>query len=798
MLARLQRFSQWLRSHRRLVAAVTLLLAGWYWFCLPKPLFRDPTSIVLEDRLGELLGARIAADGQWRFPEIDSMPPRFASAIVAFEDQRFYRHPGVDLLALGRAMVQNLRSGRIVSGGSTLTMQVIRLARHNPPRTIVEKIIEMILATRLELTTSKDRILAFYASHAPFGGNVVGLEAAAWRYYSKRPALLSWGEAATLAVLPNSPALIHPGRNRSALLAKRNRLLDRLLEQGLLDSLDWELAREEELPSSPTPLPQLAPHLLERAAAEQLPSESRDSRLRTTIDWRLQNQLNTVVARHHQILRNQEIHNLAAFIIDVENNQVLAYTGNAPDAGTEHAEAVDIITAPRSTGSIIKPILYALNLQEGHILPGSLLSDAPAYFRGFRPENFNRQFDGAVAARRALARSLNIPFVNLLKDYGVDKFHFRLRELGLTTITQPPNHYGLSLILGGAEGTLWDIANVYAAMSRSLNHYPALHSRYNKIDRQPATYLLTAGPPSTSSIETTATIGAAAAWFTFQAMQELERPDSEGDWDQFASSRQLAWKTGTSFGFRDAWAIGLTPRYVIAVWAGNADGEGRPSLIGVKAAAPVLFDLIDLLPGGDWFEPPYDDMIQLPVCRQSGFRALDICPSDTLWMPQSGVNVPACPYHQTIHLSSDRQWQVGSDCESPENMIHQSWFVLPPLEEHYYQSKNPAYRPLPPFRSDCDATDATAGSPMQFIYPPHPTRIYVPIDLDGQPSRTIFKVAHRKPESSIFWHLDEEYLGQTQRFHEMELRPTAGKHLLTLVDAQGNRLSQYFEIISKE
>ncbi len=757
--------------------------------------------MVLEDREGNLLGAKIATDGQWRFPKQDTIPAKFAKAIIEFEDRRFYSHPGVDILSLGRAMLQNMRSGRIVSGGSTLTMQVMRMARRNRPRNLWNKLLETIMATRLELTYSKEEVLALYAANAPFGGNVVGLEAATWRYFAKSPALLSWGEAAMLAVLPNSPALIHPGRNRDALTEKRNRLLNRLLENGTLDSLSWELALSEPLPDEPHPLPRLAPHLLERAQLELLSGrEKKQSRIRSTVSLGLQQQLNEIISRRGTRLAGNGIYNMAALVIDIESGEVLAYVGNRPDAGEEHSEAVDIIPAPRSTGSILKPFLYASALQEGTILPNSLLSDVPTLLSGYRPENYYDKYDGAVSARRALIRSLNVPMVYLLQDYGLEKFHFQLNKLGFSTINKPPEHYGLPLILGGAEANLWDLTSTYAAMSRTLNHFYNYSGEYDPEDFQKAHYTLSDNQTQSEQKELRREppfLSAASIWYTFDAMQELERPNGQGNWEHFESSRRLAWKTGTSFGFRDAWAIGVNPQYAVGVWVGNADGEGRPGLIGVQAAAPVLFDIFNRLEtDGSWFNPPYDEMVQIPVCQWSGYRALDICPADTLWVPKGGLHNQACPYHQVVHLDATEQWQVNSSCVTPNAMRHVPWFVLPPLEEYYFKSKQPDYRPLPPFRADCTQSLAE-GSSMQLIYPKHPTQIYVPIDLDGEASRTVFAIAHRNPEATVYWHIDDEYIGSTQSFHSMQLNPPPGKHLLTLVDEDGQRLVQNFEIIAK-
>ncbi|HRI61741.1 MAG TPA: transglycosylase domain-containing protein, partial [Saprospiraceae bacterium] len=619
-----------LARRRPVTLAFCLLLLALWLFCLPRPLFDKPVSVVVEDRNGELLGARIATDGQWRFPQNDSVPEKYAVCVVAFEDKRFWWHPGVDPLSLGRSLWLNIKEKRVVSGGSTLTMQVIRLMRDNPPRTVWQKALEIFMATRLELTRSKRTILSLYASNAPFGGNVVGLEAASWRYFGKRPGLLTWAESATLAVLPNSPGLIHPGRNRNTLLGKRNRLLEKLRDTGRLSAIECDLSKEEPLPDEPLPLPQLAPHLLDRltvdggrytvdgtrytadgtrqtvddgkqtgSAAHPVPSTvdrvpSTVHRFKTTVDIDLQRRIIEILHRRQAIYKGNGVHNMAAVVLDVPTGEVLAYVGNVSDAGKEHGESVDIIAAPRSTGSILKPYLYALALESGDILPKSLLHDVPTQLGRYRPENFYESYDGMVPARRALIRSLNVPFVLLLQQYGLEKFHFNLQRLGLTTLNYPPEHYGLSLILGGAEANLLDITNVYACMARELGSFYDRDGRYAADDFRPPRFIRPESPITNhQSLLTTnhQILSAGAIWHTFEAMQEVERPNSAGEWEYFAASRPIAWKTGTSFGFRDAGAAGVTPRYAVGIWVGNADGEGRPGLIGVEMAAPVLFEI---------------------------------------------------------------------------------------------------------------------------------------------------------------------------------------------------------------
>lgn len=785
---------------------VALLVLGvlfyFFWTCLPKPLFLNPTSTVLEDRNGELLGALIAKDGQWRFPESRLESDKFAIAIVQFEDHRFYQHLGFDPVALARAAWLNIKSKKIKSGGSTLSMQVIRLSRKGKKRSLWQKAIELIQAIRLECSYSKSEILSLYSSHAPFGNNVVGLDAASWRYFGRSAKFLSWGEAATLAVLPNSPSLVHLGRNRDLLLKKRNKLLDKLCNAGKIDSTTCALSKAEPLPGKPLPLPHHAPHLLVRSYLEHFNNVNNPSTLvQSTLLKALQIQANAIVSRHHEVLSGNGINNAAALIADAESGEVLAYVGNIYTTGkAEFENDVDIITAPRSTGSILKPFLYAAMLGDGALLPNTLIPDIPTQIAGYSPENFNKEFDGAVPAKRALERSLNVPAVRMLRSYSYSKFHILLKQLGMSTLSQTPDHYGLSLILGGAEGTLWDIGGMYAGMTRTLNHFQKNEGQYDGSDFHPLTYMLPISNNNKTDfpkkINSPAMLSAAAIWCTFNAMEEVSRPDMEMNWKEFNSSQKIAWKTGTSYGFRDGWAIGCTKKYVVAVWVGNADGEGRPGLIGVSTAAPIMFDLFKLLATNSWFDQPYAEMELVPVCKKSGYRALDICETiDSMWIPSAGLKTAPCPYHQLIHLDLSGKWRVGSDCEATSNMLHKSWFVLPPAQEWFYKSKNKEYQSLPPFRKDCQ--DINKSAVMEFIYPKKSTQIYVPIELDGKSGKAIFEVAHRTSGTSIYWHLDEHYLGVTKDFHQMALSPDAGKHVIVLIDQNGERLEQYFEVLMK-
>ncbi|MGB9747356.1 MAG: penicillin-binding protein 1C [Bacteroidales bacterium] len=777
-----------------LFAGVLLIvLLMWYAFSLPKPLFRVSYATILEDARGNLLGAKIAADGQWRFPPPDSLPWRYKKAIIAFEDKRFYSHPGFDVRALVRALIQNIKAGEIRSGGSTITMQVIRLSRPGKPRNIFQKLLEIILATRLELKFSKEEILKMYAAHAPFGGNVVGIEAAAWRYFGCRLQDLSWGESALLAILPNTPATVFPGRREKLLRDKRDRLLEKLYRNGEMDSLSLVLAKSEEIPGKPYHLPRLVPHLVERYAAGR-----QGGRIHTTIDGELQQRILHLLPTHQKILAGNEIFNTAVLVVETETGKVLTYIGNAvPEGENGHGDEVDVIRAPRSTGSILKPFLYAAMLHSGEILPDMLVPDYPVRMQGFAPRNFDRTFQGAVKARRAIARSLNVPAVHMLQQYGVQRFHKLLRDLGMTTLTFDPDHYGLTLILGGAEGTLWDLCGIYAGLGRELLHYSSLNGKYDPDDVHEPVLLLTnrAKDKDTVITESYAVLSAAAVYFMLEAMAEVNRPDAEGMWQWFEGTGKIAWKTGTSFGNRDGWAIGVTPGYVVGVWVGNASGEGRPLLTGLSCAAPIMFDVFRLLPKGRWFVPPWDDMAQVTVCHESGYRPGPNCPHiDTVWAPAAGLTAKACPFHRIVHLSSDRKYRVSDLCIGQEKMVHLPWFVLPPAMEWFYRSHHPDYAVLPDWKEGCAIPGETPS--LDILYPRSGSKVYIPRELSGTESRMICEAIHRRRNARLFWHLDDIFLGVTTGIHQKAINPSEGKHILTLTDEEGEALQVFFEVIA--
>lgn len=738
---------------------------------VPAPHFDDPYSTVLLDKEGNLLSAQVATDEQWRFEEGVHLPEKYITSLLNFEDRYYYYHPGVNPVSIVKALVKDIRAWKVVSGGSTISMQLARLSGKKAPRNVWMKSWEILKALKAEVIYSKKTILKKYAAHAPFGSNVVGIEAACWRFFGTDPEVLSWAQAATLAVLPNSPALIFPGKNQEKLLRKRNSLLLKLKDRKIIDEQTYSLAIQEPVPGLPKNLPQAAPEL----ATRLMNSGKAGKRIITSLDIQLQNQVMQIIDRYHKIYRDNQVYNAAALVMDVQTGKVLVYVGNVSDTSKKHGSQVDIITAKRSYGSLLKPILYAASLEEGKICPKSLLPDYPISFGGFNPKNFNVEFEGLAPADQALIRSLNVPNVFLLQNYSTPLFLNTLKNLGMTTFTQPASHYGLSLILGGAESNLWELTNAYAALANHLEtNRTAFKSSYFENEEQ----------DKTPSIFHTDRFHSPSIWTTFNALSNLFRPGADGHWEQFSSAQKIAWKTGTSFGNRDGWAIGVTPKYAVGVWVGNASGEGMSNLIGAHFAAPILFDIYSLLPADNWFKRPNEGWVNLKICKQSGFKASENCPDANLEIvPKSCLYSPICRFHKIINLDPSAQFRVNSSCVSPSEMVLKSFFVLAPIEEWYYQKKHSDYIPLPPMMQGCDFQNSTGM--MSLIYPSNHAKIYIPKERDGRRGKIVVELAHRSSNATIYWHLDSHYLGMTQHTHKMELEIAAGEHVFSFMDNEG-------------
>lgn len=771
---RTSKFIRWL-----FVGTAALVLL----FLLLRPVSMDnSTSTVLLDKDSRLLSASVAADGMWRFPQADSVPYKFKTCLLQFEDAYFMYHFGVNPISVFRALWQNIKSSEVISGASTITMQLVRLSRSGRSRTYKEKLVEMVLAIRTELSYSKTEILAMYASNAPFGGNVVGVDAAAWRYYGIPANDLSWAEAACLAVLPNAPGLVFPGRNQNQLIEKRNKLLLKLRNNGFIDDETYRLSLLEPAPNEANLIPRKAPHLLTRC----INGGYRGKILRSTVDGEMQQEVQRIVLGHYGRLVSNGIRNAAVMVAENSTGEIVAYIGNVLSSNPEYSSMVDVICAKRSYGSLLKPFLYGAMLSEGLILPRQLVNDIPVSFGGFTPENFSLSYDGMVPANEAVARSLNVPAVNMLQEYGVEKFCNNLKSMGIESIDRTPDYYGLSIILGGAEATMWELAAAYSALSLRAQG-----------DSLATTYFhfIADGQGERQHGVNCQNIGVGAAYLTLEALTQATRPDESGTMRHFVSTQKIAWKTGTSRGFRDAWAIGVTPKYTVSVWVGNADGEGRAGLVGVAAAAPILFDAFAVLPKCDWYQKPTYDLQTVQTCTLSGFLASPNC-TDTTFdeVPRGVIKSSVCKYHHRIFVDRESGKRVSLACAKPNRIVAKNWFVLPPVQEWFYSKNHWEYKHLPQFREGC--SELTEGIiNMDLIYPYAGADIYIPQNAKNTRSESVWRATHRNPQAIIYWHLNETFLGSTTGRHQMLVSPTPGQYTLTLVDDRGEILKRRIRIL---
>lgn len=739
------------------------------------PRFSAPYSFTVYSSDGKLLGASVAEDGQWRFPEIAAIPQKYKTALFTYEDKNFYFHLGVDPIAILRAAFDNFFAKKIVSGASTITMQTSRLAEKKTNRSFRKKIKEAVCAFFLELKYSKEEILALYAANAPYGGNVVGIETAAWRYFGQSSEYLTWAETAVLTVLPNQPSLVRPGKQAERLKIKRDKLLRDLFLQKKIDAETYRLSLEEDVPEKPAPLPQTASHyfeFLKKKTEATFNAEILEKKIDKTkkhissINYTLQRNLFEIAEQRCEKFSLSGVHNIAILVLDNETGNILAYIGNTGlHSNYGKNEHVDMVQAKRSSGSLLKPFLFAGLLDSGALLPEQLMIDIPTKIAGYSPQNSTHIYMGAVPANKALSYSLNVPFVRALREFTVPAFLDLLKRAGFTTFTRSAAEYGLPLILGGGEITLFEITENYRKLMQKSMHKPCGKFPFSE----------------------------AACRLTLDALAEGNRPEEESIWQLYAQGQKIAWKTGTSYGNKDAWTIGVTPKYTVGVWCGNATGEGRPEITSTNLAAPILFEIFNLLPKSDWPVLHTLDFEFIKVCGHSGYAASKFCDNKKrILKPAHAHCQGVCPYCRAVSLTPDGKFQASAsdikDFPKVENR-----FVLPAAPEYFYMQTHHSYVPLPPY---LPGSVTNTADEFEILFPENGTRIYIPIELDGSPGALVSQAAHKDPSITIYWDLDGEYLGCTQTYHQMKIIAKSGTHILTLTDSRGNFRKRTFTVLN--
>ena len=726
--------------------AITLLIP---------PQISSDDSKILFDSHGELLRVWLNKDEQYKFPKSEKISEKYKIAVLHFEDKRFNYHFGIDPIAVARAIKQNIQAGRIASGASTITMQVARL-RNPRSRTFFAKFKETHTALRMEIWMSKDEIFAEYASIAPMGGNVIGVETACWRFFGHSPEQLTWAEATLLALLPNKPSALNLRKERNLLLERRNNLLRSLIK----DETILNAALEEPLPKVNANWRFKTPHYAE-AVFSLFPNQTI---MHGTIDSKVQERLERIAKNYGQKIRERINVNLAVLIAETKTGKIRGYLGSLDYYDTLSKGMIDGVRAYRSTGSIMKPFLYALAIERGPYTPESLIEDIPTWFKGFSPYNADKSFSGLVSFKDALSRSLNVPAVRLLSEYGVEDFHFWLKTAGLHGLSRSPEHYGLSLILGGGESALQELVPLYSMLMNNGKRTDLVW-----IDRKDTL-------PSVSLLQPIT---------TYHIRNML-----------VAAEAPAAWKSGTSYGSRDAWAVGVNEQWTIGVWVGNFAGGSIPDLSGASTAAPLLFSLFNNLTTKRTkpiMSPPFENT---EICKLSGSKAKPICPhKKTIELPINRMQNKTCQFHKEIIISKSAGFQVCSLCWNVED-------TLLVVEENYTPAvrrelrrlgKEPAAEPL--HNPLCPAKKEDIQFSM--VYPENGARLFLP-SADALSSMGFIAIAaHKQRDAELHWFLNGEFLGSTKGEHKMAITVGSGQHRIGVQDTLGVYLETRFRVRAK-
>ncbi|MCX8081384.1 MAG: penicillin-binding protein 1C [Bacteroidia bacterium] len=740
---------------------------------LPVDIYLPNESPVIFSEEGKILWFSTNTQHQFKYCPIGAVPDKLKSAILIFEDEFFYRHFGINPASLLKA-AWGYMNGNRKRGASTITMQCARIYFGNPKRTIFQKIKEILFAVKLEWKWNKEEIFTWYMNHAPFGRNYIGYYTAALAYFGKLPEHLTWAEAATLAVIPQNPSSGYPGKNTKKLLIKRNFLLHKLFIKGKISRAEWLESLLENIPRQYQPLPSFALHLFEHLKKRN----GLNGSVRTFIQYDLQKKMQLLVNEYIDRYKVNEVNNISLMIADIDSGKVRAYVGNGDFSVRNPNFWIDHNLALRSTGSTLKPLLYAFALEKKIIYPDSWLSDVPEYFGNYDPANASGNYDGVVAASQALARSLNVPFVELLRKTGIPAFLEKLKWCGITNISKPSEYYGLSVILGAAECSPEELTLAYLNLLYSAKNAKI---SLNKL-------LYTKDDVSTFYFTQDNVFHPGAAYATITSMREFQYSKTPG---RSGNNKHIYYKTGTSFGFRDAWAVGTNGKFVVCVWVGNAEGEGRPGLTGTDYAVPILLKAFQLLKSENII-CPRSYYTKVKVCSFTGYGAGEYCENITdILVPSCAIPAPKCPYHIQYLTDSAGLYRYEVACAPPDAVFKKS-LCLNPEQELYYKMKNPSFMTVPPLHPDCINEN---NRDFQIIYPKEGLQLVLPKSSNFEKQNFVFKAVSRNVHNQLKWYLNENFLGETKGVHQLPVFLSKGKYCLKLMDIYGQTEEVNFEVM---
>ncbi len=704
--------------------------------------------------------AFLSPDEKWRMKtELHEINPLLKKNLLFKEDKYFFYHPGVNPVAIVRAAFNNTIEGRKTSGASTITMQVARLL-YPARRTYTNKFIEMFRSFQLEWSYSKEEILQLYLNLVPYGGNIEGVKAACWFYFGIQPAHVNLSQAVALSIIPNRPGSLHPKKGTERITKERDKWLRKLMEEGVNSREETGDALGEILLMPRRAVPKNIPHL-----ALRLHTASSDkTTITTSIDRIIQEKTESISYNHHKRLALKNIHNLSVLIVENKTRKVRAYLGSPNFNDHAHSGQVDGCNAIRSPGSTLKPMVYALAIDKGLITPQTTLEDVPVNFSGYAPENFNARCNGLTAASKALAFSLNIPAVSLLNETGLAEFTAQLRRAGFKSLKRDAE-MGLSVILGGCGVKITELTGMYAAMANGGEYMPLSYTEDGNL-------------PTPTPL-----ISEASAFMITEMLTQMIRPDLPNNYESSTHVPKIAWKTGTSYGRRDAWSIGYNRKYTIAVWAGNFNGEGVPELTGADVATPLLFDLfnaIDYGSGNDWYTAPRSADLRL-VCSHSGLIPGELCLDliSDYYIPAVSSN-KKCAHSREIHVNPENTLSYCMSCV-PENgyrkIIAEN---LPTSVYAFYMSNNIHFSKAPPHNPMC--TQLFGDQPPVIISPVH-NKEYL---LEKNAAQPLQLTCNAAPDiSSVHWYINDRFLATSSPTEATFFTPSEGNYKISCSDDKG-------------
>ncbi|WP_027180309.1 penicillin-binding protein 1C [Maridesulfovibrio bastinii] len=732
-----------------------------------------PGTMVLDSQ-GKVLRFFLAPDGSRRIPvKLDQVSPILVKTLISSEDRWFRYHPGINPVAIIRAAISNISAGEVVSGASTIPMQIVRLCEPRP-RTLKSKLIEAFRALQLRLHFTTDELLEAYLNLLPYGGNIVGVESASRFYFGHSCKNLSLAEAALLTTIPRGPAFYDPLKHPQQSIEGRNHVMDQLGERKTFTLQQVKRNKHEPIPHKLITFPIAAPHYAEMVhnIFGQQPI------IKTCLDRSLQREAASALKMHVLSKRSEGLDNAACVIIHIPTREIRVMVGSADYFEQGFGGAINLSDIIRSPGSTLKPFLYALAIDRGIIAPRTFIDDIPVDYSGYVPENYDRIYHGRVEARVALAKSLNVPAVRLLAETGVENFLEKLRDGGMTTLNKTAAQYGLPLALGGCGVKLIELVNLYASLADQGRFCPVNYfARHDHETRKISIF----SPES--------------AWMVLKMLTSVTRPEMNDTWELTRDMPAAAWKTGTSFGHRDAWAVGVSGDYAIGVWVGNPDGRPRKGISGARDAGPLLFRLLRIcVPGGRLPEKPQGSkIVSIKVCAHSHELPGPFCQETTEMNIIPGkTKMKPCALCRQILVDSKSGYMVTGNCLKNKHLIKKTIRTLPPDLARWRSEHGLEVESFPPTAPDCESIPS--GTAPKIVSPSSGTPYILRDDTPIEYQKISLEADAGADSGELYWYLDGKLVAKSRYDKKIFTIIEAGKHRLAVSDSLGRTDSVYFTV----